>query len=60
MIGPRVHAPQSPRDHLTVVVGEVGESAESRDVTGSKDAGLRFERHDADPLFLGVFRACSP
>ena len=44
MIGPRVDAPQSARDHLTVVVGEVGEAAEPRDVTCSEDAGPRFER----------------
>ena len=44
MVGRRVDAPQPPRDHLTVVVGQMGEPAESRDVTGSEDAGVRFER----------------
>jgi hypothetical protein len=44
VIGPRVHAPQSPRDHLAVIVGEVSEPTKARDVTGPEDAGTRFER----------------
>jgi hypothetical protein len=52
VIGPRVDPPQSPRDHLTVVVGEVGEPAESRDVTGSEDAGARFERRRSTAAVL--------
>ena len=59
MIGPRVHAPQSARDHLPVVVGEVGEPTESRDVTGSEDAGPRFERRRVH-LQPTALRLCEP
>jgi len=44
VVGRDVHAPQSLRDHPTVVVSEVGESTKPRDVAGSEHAGLRFER----------------
>ena len=44
VIGPRVHPPQSARHDLPVIVGDVSEPAESRDVTGSENARLRFER----------------
>jgi len=44
VVGPGVDAAQSPRDHLAVVIGDVGEAAEPRDVTCSKDAGPRLER----------------
>ena len=57
MIGPRVHAPQSTRHDLPVVVGEVSEPAESRHVTGSEDAGLRFERRRVH-LQPAAFRLC--
>ena len=59
VIGPRVHAPQSARDHLPVVVGEVSEPAESRDVTGAEDAGLRFERRRIH-LQPPALRLCEP
>ena len=59
VIGPRVHAPQSARDHLTVVVGEVGEPTESRDVTCSEDAGPRFERRRVH-LQPAALRLCEP
>ena len=59
VIGPRVHAPQSPRDHLTVVVGEVCEPTESRDVTGTEDAGPRFERRRVH-LQPAALRLCEP
>ena len=59
MIGPRVHAPQSARDDLTVVVGEVGEPTESRDVAGSEDAGPRFERRRVH-LQPAALRLCEP
>ena len=59
VIGSSVHAPQAARDHLTVVVSEVGEPTESRDVTCPKDAGLRLERRcvDLQPTSLGL---CEP
>ena len=44
VIGPRVRAPNSARHDLPVIVGDVSEPTESRDVTGSEDARLRFER----------------
>ena len=63
MIGPRVRAAQSPRDHLAVVVGQVGEPTESRDVTCPEDAGPRFERRRVhlQPAALRLCEAgCAP
>ena len=57
MIGPRVYAPQPPRDDLPVVVGKVREPAESCDVTGAEDARLRFERRRVH-LQPAAFRLC--
>ena len=59
MIGPRVHAPQPACHHLPVVVGEVGETTESGDVTCSEDAGPRFERRRVH-LQPTALRLCDP
>ena len=48
MIGPRVDSSQPARDDLTVVVGEVRESADACDVTGAEHAGAHFERRRID------------
>ena len=49
VIGLSVDAAQSPCDHLTVVVSEVGEPTESRDVACPEDAGPCFERRRDRP-----------
>ena len=56
VIGPRMEAAQTARNHLPVVVGEVGEPTQPRDVTDTKDAVPYLERHrvDLQPAALGL------
>ena len=48
MVGPRVLASQPPCNHLAVVVSQMREPAEPRDITGSEHTGARFERRGVD------------
>ena len=56
MVGPRVLAAQPPGHDLAVVVGEVCEAADARDVAGAIDAIARLERFrvDLEPAALGL------
>src|SRR5918994_4281229 len=49
MIGRRVLASQPPCNHLTVVVSQMREPAEARDVTSSEHTGMRLERRGIYP-----------
>jgi hypothetical protein len=55
----RARSDEALRDYLTMLVPEVGEPTEARDVAGSENAGPRFERSRIH-LQPAALRLCEP